>query len=183
MKTSQTFDIEADYRKLHNRFPNRHEQPVIGITGNFSDGNLMLAPGYYTSILQAGAIPFVIPPFDDTETLINLLDSIDGILLTGGADINPLFLNEEPIKELHNINPYRDRQELLLTRLAANRQIPILGICRGIQVMNAALGGTLYQDIDVQQEGKHIKHSQDMDRAFASHTVQITPDSLLARFM
>lgn len=183
MKTSQTFDIEADYRKLHSRFPNWHEQPVIGITGNFSDGNLMLAPGYYTSILQAGAIPFVIPPFDDTETLVNLLDEVDGILLTGGADINPLFLNEEPIKELHNINPYRDRQELLLTRLAANRQIPILGICRGIQVMNAALGGTLYQDIDVQQEGKRIKHSQDMDRAFASHTVTITPDSLLARIM
>lgn len=183
MKTSQTFDIEADYRKLHSRFPNQHEQPVIGITGNFSDGNLMLAPGYYTSILQAGAIPFVIPPFDDTETLVNLLDEVDGILLTGGADINPLFLNEEPIKELHNINPYRDRQELLLTRLAANRQIPILGICRGIQVMNAALGGTLYQDIDVQQEGKRIKHSQDMDRAFASHTVTITPDSLLARIM
>ena len=183
MKTSQTFDIETDYRKLHSRFPNRHEQSVIGITGNFSDGNLMLAPGYYTSILQAGAIPFVIPPFDDTETLVNLLDEVDGILLTGGADINPLFLNEEPIKELHNINPYRDRQELLLTRLAANRQIPILGICRGIQVMNAALGGTLYQDIDVQQEGKRIKHSQDMDRAFASHTVTITPDSLLARIM
>lgn len=101
MKTSQTFDIEADYRKLHSRFPNRHERPVIGITGNFSDGNLMLAPGYYTSILQAGAIPFVIPPFDDTETLVNLLDEVDGILLTGGADINPLFLNEEPIKELH----------------------------------------------------------------------------------
>lgn len=183
MKTSQTFDIEADYRELHSRFPNRHERPVIGITGNFSDGNLMLAPGYYTSILQAGAIPFVIPSFDDTETLVNLLDEVDGILLTGGADINPLFLNEEPIKELHNINPYRDRQELLLTRLAANRQIPILGICRGIQVMNAALGGTLYQDIDVQQEGKRIKHSQDMDRAFASHTVTITPDSLLARIM
>lgn len=183
MKTSQNFDLEADYQKLHSRFPNRHEQPVIGITGNFSDGNLTLAPGYYHSILKAGAIPFIIPPFDEEETLINLLDSVDGILLTGGADINPLFLKEEPVKELHNINPYRDRQELLLTRLAANRQIPILGICRGIQVINAALGGTLYQDIDTQQEGKRIKHSQDMDRAFASHTVQITPDSLLAKIM
>lgn len=183
MKTSQNFDLEADYQKLHSRFPNRHKQPVIGITGNFSDGNLTLAPGYYHSILKAGAIPFIIPPFDEEETLINLLDSVDGILLTGGADINPLFLKEEPVKELHNINPYRDRQELLLTRLAANRQIPILGICRGIQVINAALGGTLYQDIDTQQEGKRIKHSQDMDRAFASHTVQITPDSLLAKIM
>ena len=183
MKTFQTFDIEAEYDALHNRFPNHKAAPVIGITGNFSEGNLTLAPGYYTSILKAGGIPFIIPPFENTDILISLLDSLDGLLLTGGADINPLFLKEEPVKELHNINPFRDRQELLLTRLAANRQIPILGICRGMQVMNVALGGSIYQDIHVQMEGKRIKHSQDMDRAFASHTIQIEHDSLLARIM
>ncbi len=183
MKTFQTFDIEAEYNALHNRFPNHKDAPVIGITGNFSEGNLTLAPGYYTSILKAGGIPFIIPPFENTDILISLLDSLDGLLLTGGADINPLFLKEEPVKELHNINPFRDRQELLLTRLAANRQIPILGICRGMQVMNVALGGSIYQDIHVQMEGKRIKHSQDMDRAFSSHTIQIEHDSLLARIM
>ena len=183
MKTFQTFDIEAEYDALHNRFPNHKDAPVIGITGNFSEGNLTLAPGYYTSILKAGGTPFIIPPFENTDILISLLDSLDGLLLTGGADINPLFLKEEPVKELHNINPFRDRQELLLTRLAANRQIPILGICRGMQVMNVALGGSIYQDIHVQMEGKRIKHSQDMDRAFASHTIQIEHDSLLARIM
>lgn len=183
MKTFQTFDIEAEYDALHNQFPNHKDAPVIGITGNFSEGNLTLAPGYYTSILKAGGIPFITPPFENTDILISLLDSLDGLLLTGGADINPLFLKEEPVKELHNINPFRDRQELLLTRLAANRQIPILGICRGMQVMNVALGGSIYQDIHVQMEGKRIKHSQDMDRAFASHTIQIEHDSLLARIM
>ncbi|WP_419072686.1 membrane dipeptidase [Phocaeicola coprocola] len=183
MKTFQTFDIEAEYDALHNRFPNHKDAPVIGITGNFSEGNLTLAPGYYTSILKTGGTPFIIPPFENTDILISLLDSLDGLLLTGGADINPLFLKEEPVKELHNINPFRDRQELLLTRLAANRQIPILGICRGMQVMNVALGGSIYQDIHVQMEGKRIKHSQDMDRAFASHTIQIEHDSLLARIM
>ena len=162
MKTFQTFDIEADYNVLHNRFPNHKDAPVIGITGNFSDGNLTLAPGYYTSILKAGGIPFIIPPFENTDIMISLLDSLDGLLLTGGGDINPLFLHEEPVKELHNINPYRDRQELLLTRLAANRQIPILGICRGMQIMNVALGGSIYQDIHVQMEGTRIKHSQDI---------------------
>ena len=183
MKTFQTFDIESAYDTLHSRFPNHKDSPVIGITGNFNEGNLCLASGYYTSVLKAGGVPFVIPPFENDDILINLLDRIDGLLLSGGGDINPLLLKEEPIKELHGINPFRDRQELLLARLAANRQIPILGICRGIQVMNAALGGTLYQDIYSQAEGKLFKHSQDMDRAFASHTVRIETDSVLAKVM
>lgn len=183
MNTFSTFDIEADYRHLHRRFPNAGERPVIGITGNFSEGNLSLGPGYYTSVLEAGAVPLVIPPFDNEEALLNLLDRVDGLLLSGGADLNPLYLNEEPIRELHGVNPCRDRQEWLLTRLAANRQLPLLGICRGIQVMNAALGGTLYQDIYSQREGNCLKHSQDMPRECASHTVTLESDSRLAAIM
>ena len=89
----------------------------------------------------------------------------------------------DPIRELHSINPYRDRQELLLTRLAANRQIPILGICRGMQVINAALGGTLYQDIYAQKDTPSIKHSQDLERSFPSHRVELAEGSLLARIL
>ena len=181
MKTYQTFDINSDYQKLHSHFPNHKKAPVIGITGNVNEGNLTLLSGYFNSIIAAGGIPMVIPPYEDTDLMIEMLDRIDGLLLSGGADVNPLFLNEEPVEALHNINPWRDRQELLLTRLAANRQIPILGICRGIQVMTAALGGTLYQDIDTQSEGPHIKHSQDLDRSYASHTVTLEPDSILAQ--
>ena len=133
MKTFQTFDISAAYDDIHRTFPCYKKAPVIGLTGNFRDG--------------------------------------DGILLTGGADINPLFMDEEPVKELHSINPHRDRQELLLTKLAADRQIPILGICRGIQMMNAALGGSLYQDIHSQMEGTRIKHDQDLERSYATPSV------------
>ncbi len=154
-------------------------QPIIAISGNYSNGNCTLAEGYYRSILLAGGIPLVIPPYEETDNLGELLDRVDGLLLSGGADINPLLLGEEPVVELHGINPKRDAQELELARLAANRQIPILGICRGIQVLNAALGGTLYQDIHTQMEGKRIKHDQDLDRAYPSHTVTIDTGSLL----
>ena len=181
MKTFQTFDISAAYDDIHRTFPCYKKAPVIGLTGNFRDGECTLAEGYFTSILKAGGVPFILPSFDDTDSLINALESLDGILLTGGADINPLFMDEEPVKELHSINPHRDRQELLLTKLAADRQIPILGICRGIQMMNAALGGSLYQDIHSQMEGTRIKHDQDLERSYASHSVRIEKDSLLHR--
>lgn len=183
MKTFQTFDINAEYESFHSHFPNHKDKPIIGITGNFDNGNMSLAPGYYTSILKAGGIPFVIPPYDEDDVLANLLDKVDGLLLSGGGDINPLYLQEEPIKELHSINPHRDHQELMLVRLAANRQIPMLGICRGMQVMTAALGGTIYQDIYKQCEGQCIKHSQDLDRAYASHSVTIDEDTLLSKIM
>ena len=179
MKTIPTFDIQADYDRMQRTFPGYRTAPVIGLTGNFQDGNCTLAEGYYQSILKAGGVPFIIPCYDDAHALANTLDRIDGILLTGGADINPLFLGEEPVKELHGINPRRDRQELLLTQLAADRQIPILGICRGIQTLNAAFGGPLYQDIHSQMEGTRIKHSQELDRSYASHTVNIEKDTLL----
>ena len=127
MKTFQTFDISAEYDAIHRTFPCHKDAPVIGLTGNFQEGACTLLEGYFTSILKAGGIPFIIPPVDETNSLINSLNALDGLLLTGGADINPLFLGEEPIKELHSINPRRDRQELLLAKLAADRQIPILG--------------------------------------------------------
>ena len=176
-----TFDIPSAYDALHRSFPSHKTTPIIGLTGNFRDGDCTLAEGYYQSVLKAGGTPFILPPFEETDALIQALESIDGLLLTGGADINPLYLNEEPIKELHGINPRRDYQELMLTKLAADRQIPILGICRGIQTLMAALGGTLYQDIHSQMEGTRIKHDQDLGRSYASHTVTIEKDTLLHR--
>ena len=176
-----TFDIPSAYDALHRSFPSHKTTPIIGLTGNFRDGDCTLAEGYYQSVLKAGGTPFILPPFEETDALIQALESIDGLLLTGGADINPLYLNEEPIKELHGINPRRDYLELMLTKLAADRQIPILGICRGIQTLMAALGGTLYQDIHSQMEGTRIKHDQDLDRSYASHTVTIEKDTLFHR--
>lgn len=169
------------YQHLNSDFSTKESRPIIAITGNYNQETCTLAEGYYQSVLKAGGIPFILPPFFETDRLGELLDRIDGILFSGGGDINPLLLGEEPIKELHSITPERDLQELLLARLAYDRQIPMLGICKGIQVINAALGGTNYQDIHTQMEGTRIKHSQDQDRRYPSHQVTLTPGSLLQR--
>lgn len=176
-----TFNWQQTYQNINSTFSTSDPQPVIGITGNYDKETCTLAEGYYQSVLKAGGIPLIIPPFQETDRLCQMLDTIDGIIFSGGGDINPLFFGEEPIKELHSITPERDRQELLLARLAYDRQIPMLGICKGIQTINLALGGTVYQDIHTQMEGTRIKHSQDQDRRYPSHSVQLMPGSIMQR--
>jgi microsomal dipeptidase-like Zn-dependent dipeptidase/gamma-glutamyl-gamma-aminobutyrate hydrolase PuuD len=171
------FDWTADYDKVQTERPFRHSKPVVGITGNYGDKGCELADGYYESVLEAGGVPFVIPPFEDTEALLSVLENVDALLLSGGGDINPLFVGEEPCPALHSINAKRDKAELLLVRLAADRQIPVLGICRGIQMMAAALEGSVWQDIGTTPN--LIKHSQDLARTKASHTVTVEAGSLL----
>ncbi len=152
--------------------------PVIGISGNFRDGDCTLAQGYYMSVLEAGGTPVVIPPYDNEKSLVSLLDTLDGIVLSGGADIDPDYLREEPL-DCVSVNPRRDAQELLLVHLAVARQIPVLGICRGIQTLAAALGGKLYQDIRTQHDRPCIEHSQTIARGLPSHQVSLEKDSLL----
>lgn len=178
------FDWKAAYASLHDGFPGYQRRPVIGITANFGEKGCELAEGYYQSVLEAGGIPLIIPPYEDREALLSTLDRVDGLLLSGGADMNPLFAGEDPVPGLHGINPRRDLAELLLIRLAFDRQIPILGICRGIQMMAAALDGSIWQDLDSQYtEAPLIKHSQNLDRGHASHQVEVEEGSLLHRIM
>ena len=175
-----TFNLEEGYAALHSSFPTYKRHPIIGITGNYDTGKCTLLEGYYRSVLEAGGTPLIIPPCEDTDAMVSLLDSVDALILSGGGDINPLYLGEEPLRELGGINPTRDWHELMLVRLAANRQIPILGICRGLQVMTAALGGKLYQDI-YKEASATLKHSQDTDRHVCTHTVCLTQESHLAQ--
>lgn len=160
-------------------------KPLIGISGNLDEGRLQLLPGYFRSIEAAGGIPVVIPPQNvPDETLVCLLDRVDGLLLSGGADLNPLFVGEDPVPSLHSINPVRDAFELTLIRLAYNRQIPMLGICRGIQMLAAALGGTILQDLETSfPHTSLIKHSQDAPRGVATHYVRAVPGSQIERML
>ena len=160
-------------------------KPLIGVTANFSEGQLQLAPGYFRSVEAAGGIPVIIAPKRMPNANMSLLlDRIDGLLLSGGADLNPILVGEDPVPALHGINTERDLFELTLTRLAYNRQIPMLGICRGIQVLAAALGGTIMQDIATSlPHTQLIKHSQDADRATATHFVEAVEGSRIAELL
>ena len=147
------FDLQAQLEGIYARFPEASPMPVIGITGNYEDLTCKLGQGYYQSVVEAGGVPVIIPPVADKHVIINTLERIDGLILSGGGDYNPLWAGEEPSPLLHGINKERDNAELLITRLAYNRQIPMLGICRGIQTLAMALGGKVAQDIS-EERGK-----------------------------
>ncbi len=184
MMKNNPYDWTRLYDEFHDICRVWGKKPVIGITGNFGDKGCELAQGYYMSVLKAGGIPLIIPAYEDMGALERTLERIDALLLSGGGDLNPCLMGEEPVPGLGGICPQRDKAELWLIRMAYNRQIPILGIWRCIQMMAAALGGSVYQDLKSQYTAQPlIKHSQDLAREYASHSVQIEPDSLLHRIM
>jgi len=170
------FDLQSHLNDVYAHFPEAEKRPVIGITGNYEDLTCKLGRGYYQSVVAAGGVPVVIPPVADKHVIVNTLEHIDALILSGGGDINPLWAGEEPSPKLHGINQERDLPELLIARLAYNRQIPMLGICRGIQTLATAFGGKVAQDIS---DVATIKHSQDADRSEPTHSVIIDEDSSL----
>lgn len=176
------FDFRSHVDQVYATFPEAHHRPLIGLTANHSDLDATLRDRYYKQIVAAGGTPVIIPPVADKEVIVNTLEQLDGLILTGGADYNPLWMGEEPSTHLHSINRERDLAELLTARLAFNRQIPTLGICRGIQTLAIALGGKVAQDI---QEAASpgtviIKHAQDADRSEPTHSVRIADGSILS---
>ncbi len=183
---TRQFNLESYLDEIYSEFPESNHQPIIGLTANYSDIDATIRSAYYKQIVRAGGTPLIIPPIADKNVIINTLEHIDALVLTGGADYNPLWAGEQPIKELHNINKERDLAELLTTRLAYNRQIPMLGICRGIQTLAMALGGKVEQDIENplanedKSPKKHIKHSQDADRSEPTHVVNIQDNCVLS---
>ena len=160
------FDLQAQLEGIYARFPEASPMPVIGITGNYEDLTCKIGRGYYQSVVEAGGVPVVIPPVADHHVIINTLQRIDGLILSGGGDYNPLWAGEEPSPLLHGINQERDNAELLTARLAYNRQIPILGICRGIQTLAMALGGRVAQDLS-EERGKRKEERGKRCQTFA----------------
>jgi putative glutamine amidotransferase len=166
-------------------------KPLIGIScGTFYD-RAWCPPSfghrqtYVDAIVRAGGAPMLIPPLQDEATLRVLYERLDGLLLAGGGDIAPDHYGHPPHEKLGMIDPLRDSAELPMARWAVADAKPLLGICRGVQVINVALGGTLYQDIP-SQIGTELQHNLSYERedwTYLAHEIQIAPDSLLAEVM
>jgi len=160
--------------------------PVIGLTtynGENKNGHPIVAlmHQYISAVSEAGGVPILIPSVATNGAVRSLFDRLDGILLTGGGDIAIERFGGEPHQRVEGVDPDRDTVEFYLLQAAVESGKPFLGICRGFQVVNVALGGTLYTHIQDQLPGA-VKHDYDSDsqRQFLAHGIRLEKNSVLA---
>jgi len=158
------------------------KKPVIGISSSINGSTAEVGMTYVNSVRKAGGIPFVIPITTSEAAIDEYLDHVDGIVMTGGEDVSPLIFGEEPSRFLGEVVPNRDTYDLTLIRRAVARGIPLLGICRGEQCLNIAMGGDLIQDIPSEVPDA-IQHRQNAPRSYGSHTITIEKGSLLSKLL
>jgi len=166
-------------------------RPVIGICtyldeirwGAWQDRAAMVPAGYVDAVQRAGGIAVLLPP---DETLLDdvdpLLDPLDGVILAGGVDVGPQTYGADPHPATDVPNELRDAFEIAVARRALEREIPLLGICRGIQLINVALGGTLWQDLPSQRQCL-VDHEPRAPRERRTHRVDLTPGSRIAQLL
>lgn len=168
-------------------------KPIIGIAPGVITVDSHMFPGrqrdyvnrdYLRSITANGGVPLVLPVTTDETTIARYVTLIDGLLLCGGADVAPATYGEEPQPKLGGIDPERDQYEMALIRATHAADKPVLGICRGLQILNACYGGSLYQDMSYLPAGQGtLKHMQGQLAAYGSHQVTVTPQSTLATYL
>jgi len=166
------------------------DRPIIGITTGRR--NLQPKPDqrqtalmgvpleYVDCIVAAGGAPLLLPRADEPDVVARVMTTVDGLLLSGGGDVGSLTYGQQPHPKACYQDPIRDGMEIRATQLAVEAGLPVLGICRGLQLLNVALGGTLVQDIRSEVPGA-CQHFAKERESFLAHTVDIEPDSLLAR--
>lgn len=163
--------------------------PVIGLSGSvYKDYNDIFVgyeksyvmDAYVQSVKRAGGVPIVLPVIDSSEKIKEYANLIDGLILTGGHDVNPLIYGEEPDIKLTEILPRRDFLDYELIKYTTQLNKPILAICRGMQILNTYYGGTLYQD-NSYCKTFHIKHSQVYTPDVPTHTIKIEPNSIMEK--
>lgn len=164
--------------------------PLIGVTSNFVPaedgkfGTISVGESYIQAVIKAGGLPVVIPVGLSEQETKALFDRLDGLLLTGGADVDPARFGGLPHPRVYGIDPRRDAMEIQLAQMSAQRGKPFLGICRGIQVINVALGGTLYTDIaDHKQNALRHDWFPNVPRDYLAHSVSLDESSRLAQIL
>jgi len=164
-------------------------KPIIGITGNILNTPNARISGlersyanddYIRAVEKAGGVPLILPVIKDDEAILSQVKLCDGLILTGGQDVHPIFYKEEPHEKLGYIDSEIDEYQIKIIKIALEKKKPILGICRGHQLLNVVCGGTLYQDLS-EIEGVILKHRQDGKRYDASHKILIKSDSILRK--
>ena len=155
-------------------------KPIVGVMPLWDDEkeSLWMLPEYFDGILTNGGIPIMLPLTDDKVILEQAAEMCDGFLFTGGHDVSPNIYGEKPLDASVSSNKKRDDMELFILRKALESDKPVLGICRGIQFINAALGGTLYQDIPTQHP-TGVEHHQKPPYNIPVHVVSVNMDSPL----
>lgn len=160
-------------------------KPLIGVTCSWDEekGRIFLGRMYLEAVRAAGGIPLPLDCTSDGDATAGIAGVINGLILSGGPDVDPVFFGEDPVPACGEICPERDQFELALARVALASGIPILGICRGIQVMNTAAGGDICQDIGTQQPGSRIKHFQEAPRWHPTHGIAVLEGTVLASIL
>ena len=152
------------------------KQPIVGVMPLWDEerDSLWMLPGYLEGVSQAGGLPVIFPFTADEAELDRLLALCGGVLLTGGHDVSTTLYGEAPLEGLVSTCPKRDAMEAAVLRKAMAADLPVLGICRGIQFLNAALGGTLYQDLPTQHPSP-VTHRQDPPYDRPVHEIRLGP--------
>ncbi|ADI02536.1 MAG TPA: gamma-glutamyl-gamma-aminobutyrate hydrolase family protein [Syntrophothermus lipocalidus] len=150
----------------------------IGITCSFEpdENRHYLRRDYIDKILNAGGVPVILPPTNDRDVITEYKETCHGLLLAGGGDVDPVNWGEEPHPDLGTVDPTRDEFELALMKCAMEEDLPVLGICRGAQVINVAFGGSLYQHL-----AGGISHQQKAPPSHAFHGILVVRDTRLYR--
>ena len=152
---------------------------TAGIRPDGDTSRVRLTAAYVTALERAGLVPLIVPPLSSTEAASSVLDSVSGLVLTGGEDVDPARYGEKRHEKVRSVNVARDATEAALVEEARARGLPVFAICRGIQILNVALGGTLVQDIPSQCR-TDIDHDEEGARTSRTHEVSIEPGSLIA---
>ena len=158
--------------------------PLIGLTARHQPGepSFFLQQNYSRAVLKGGGVPLMLPPILSAEEIESLLGTLDALILTGGEDINPLLYGSTPHPKLGAVHTERDRFEIALCRAWLKTGKPLLGICRGLQLLNVAAGGVLIQDI-ASECPSAMRHTHQGPTTDPVHTVEVKEGSLLGRFL